>query len=463
MSNADRMRAGYHNLCRPEILDLIPTTAKSILDLGCGTGELGKALKKRQTCIVDGIELNKEAAHLAKTNLDTVHIDNLNRFCPCFIKRKYDVLVFGDILEHLISPWEVVRKFTTLLNDDGIIIASIPNVAHPSVVSQLQRGLFRYAVAGILDITHLRFFTQTTIFQLFYRAGLKIVNIRPYPAVTNPIQYLVTAVKPKLEHKIAIATVLILTYNGWRFTKQCIDSIKQRTFAPYHILVIDNGSTDETVQELRKDRTIFHIENTCNQGFARGMNIGIELVHTPFFVLSNSDVVVTLGWLSMMLKHMKTDKDLMVLGPRSNYVSGPQECANVPYKTDAEMLKYAESRTANITTPLSYFFRIVFFFALFRTETILRVGFLDERFALSNYEDDDYCMQIASKNLRAAYDNTVFIHHWGRVTFKENKRDWNNELSTNRAIFMAKWGLKEYGPACVAKVIQAKARGINVN
>ncbi len=144
----------------------------------------------------------------------------------------------------------MLKKFTQVLEDNGVVIASIPNISHPWIISQLQKGLFRYELAGLLDVTHLRFFTKTTIGQLFYKAGLKITNIEPYPTESNPVQYLVTAKKPVVEHKDPLATILILTLNAWEYTAQCLASIKELTETPYKILVIDNGSTDGTVEHL---------------------------------------------------------------------------------------------------------------------------------------------------------------------------------------------------------------------
>ena len=334
MAGTGHARPGYHDLLRRELLDIIPTSATRILDLGCGTGLLGNALRHRQRCVVDGIEINKEAAEKAKYNLDGVWTDNLNRFDPSFLKEKYNCLIFADILEHLISPWQVLKKFANVLTDDGVVVASVPNIAHPWIILQLQKGLFRYEAAGLLDVTHLRFFTKTTIFQLFYKAGLKIVNIRPYPSKENPIQYHVTAVKAVLEHKNPLVTILMLSLNCWQYTKQALGSIKARTNLPYKIIVIDNGSTDETINELRKDPEIYHIENSCNLGFGRGFNVGMELVDTPYFIIANNDIVVTEKWLTTMVGHMQADEKLVCLGPMSNYVSGPQLIKDVPYNDE---------------------------------------------------------------------------------------------------------------------------------
>lgn len=440
MAGTDAMRKGYHDLPRREILDLIPFNAKRVLDLGCGTGALGKALKERQGCHVTGIELNKEALKTAKINLDICLCDNLNRYDPTFVNVKYDCIIFADILEHLVSPWAVLKKFASVLTDDGVVIASIPNVAHFWILKNLEQGLFRYEPAGLLDITHLRFFTRTSIFQLFYTAGLKIVSCNTHPSDKNPYQYHVTAVKPVVKHREPITTILILTFNGWEYTKQCIDSIKKKTQEPYRILVIDNGSTDGTVEELRKDKTLFHIENSHNLGFSKGFNVGLMVVETPYFVLSNSDVVVTKNWLMHMIAHIKLNKDLVILGPRSNYISGPQVIKDCQYQNDIQLDIFAKGLLKYDDNPLVYCPRIVFFFTLFKSIVLQRVGFLDEIFGKGNFEDDDYCMRVARKKFKSAFDNTVFIHHYGSKSFKKNPQEFKELLEVNGQKFMKKWG-----------------------
>jgi len=438
-------RRGYHDLLRQEIIALVPTNASKILDLGCGTGALGKALKQRQECLVDGIEISREAAEVAEKNLDRVFVDNLNRYDPAFLKQQYDCLIFADILEHLISPWLVLKKFTAVLSDGGVVIASIPNVAHPWIISQLQKGLFRYERAGLLDATHLRFFTKTTIFQLFVKAGLKILNIKAHPSDANPVQYHVTAVKPLLPHKQPLATILILTLNCWRYTAMCINSIKARTKAPYKILVIDNGSQDQTVHELRKDIEILHIENSCNLGFGRGFNVGLETIDTPYFLICNNDIVVTSGWLSTMINHITADKQLVALGPVSNYVSGPQLVRNPTYNTEKTLEDYAKNRLELIVDPITYSNRLVFYCVLLKSGVLSTIGFLDERFDIGNFEDDDYCMRIAQLKLKAAIDNSVFIHHYGSQSFRENEIDYKKVMQENKNKFMQKWHLTQFG------------------
>lgn len=442
MSDTTQIRPGYHNLLRPEILELIPQNVTSILDLGCGTGELGKAIKQRQDCIVDGIELNKAACEEAKKYLDTVWEDNLNRFDPSYLATKYDCIVFADILEHILSPWQVLKKFTQVLSDDGIIVISIPNIAHPWIISQLQKGLFRYEMAGILDITHLRFFTKTTVGQMIYSAGLKLKSITPHPAENNPIQYLITATKPKNSDEKKEVTILMLTLNCWRYTKQCLDSIKRNTNIPYKCLVIDNGSTDETLGHLRADNSIYHIENSCNLGFARGFNIGMMMVETPYFMICNNDLVVTKKWLTRMVLHIDEDDNVLGIGPRSNYVSGPQMVKGANYNTEETLEEFAESWRISQKIQTTPTIRLPFFCVLFKSRVIQMIGLLDERFEIGNFEDDDYCLQIAMIERRLLIDNTVYIHHHGSKTFKDNNIDYKKAMKDNQARFEKKWGIK---------------------
>lgn len=432
------LKKGYHDLVRPEILNLIPHSVTSCLDLGCGTGALGAQLKKRQSCFVVGVELNKEAFSQASVNLDLAFEDNLNRFDPVFLERKFDCIVFADILEHLVYPWSVLKKYSDLLSENGLVVASIPNFAHPWVLNQLGKGLLRYEPAGVLDFTHLRFFTKTTIFQLFYRAGLKIFNIVPFPSADNPIQFLVQAIKPALFFPDPLVTILMLSFNGWQMTEQTINSLIDNTEFPYKLLVIDNGSTDLTVTNLRKDPTLFHIENSCNLGFATGFNIGMELVDTPLFVLANNDVLFTPGWLDSLVKCAQNDTKVLAVGPVSNCVSGIQKVFNAKYTNTEEMHSFAKKRLDLISERFSYTDRLAFFLTLFKTEALQKIGFLDEIFPVGNFEDDDYCLRIRKAGYKMFISNTTFIHHHGSQTFRLNNINHSKTMDFNRKIFLKK-------------------------
>jgi len=164
----------YYRSTREDLLSLVPIEARRVLDVGCGAGQLGQALKEQVNREVMGIELDQEAAHIAATVLDQVICAPVESVALEELGPPYDCIIFGDILEHLVDPWATLRRFATLLTPDGRIVASLPNVAHWSVVAGLLRGRWEYQDRGLLDRTHLRFFTRRSVTALFAQAGLVI-------------------------------------------------------------------------------------------------------------------------------------------------------------------------------------------------------------------------------------------------------------------------------------------------
>jgi len=164
---------------RPDILRLVPFESRRILDVGCSIGILGKEIKLRQEAEVVGVESNCEMAAVAKDNLDRIYnADAESFFVDNILPTEYfDCIIFADILEHLKNPWAVLVKAQKLLNNHGVIIASIPNVRHFSTLLSLFVGIWPYRDRGIHDRTHLRFFTLNNIRELFVNAGLKIVKL----------------------------------------------------------------------------------------------------------------------------------------------------------------------------------------------------------------------------------------------------------------------------------------------
>jgi SAM-dependent methyltransferase len=164
----------YYTSARTDLLPLVPTEAWRVLDVGCGAGQLGQALKRRGSREVVGIELNRKASRVAATVLDQVICAAAETVSLDKLDPPYDCIIFADILEHLIDPWAALRRFATLLDRDGTIVASIPNVGFWSVVWGLLRGRWEYEERGLLDRAHLRFFTERSVSGLFEQAGLVV-------------------------------------------------------------------------------------------------------------------------------------------------------------------------------------------------------------------------------------------------------------------------------------------------
>ena len=177
--NKERQYKEYDIDYNKYIYEKIPKN-KKILDIGCNTGLLGEALKKNKQCEVWGADYSREAIKLAKKRLDKTIVCDFEKEIP-FKKEKFDIIILADILEHLKNPEDLLLKIKKLLNSGGIILASIPNVANIYVRFNLLFGKWDYKNSGILDKTHLKFFTKKTMIKLFVESGYKINGIDSTP------------------------------------------------------------------------------------------------------------------------------------------------------------------------------------------------------------------------------------------------------------------------------------------
>lgn len=161
-----------------------------VLDVGCSSGTLGQVLIKQKGCTVDGIETVHEDAIKASRKLRKVYELNVETGDLSVVKGKYDVIIFADVIEHLVDPVKTLKKIQKYLKKGGVIIFSIPNMAHVSIRLSLLEGKFDYTETGLLDKTHLHFYTYRQIMRTFSEAGLKIIH-QKYTHVVYPKQYLV--------------------------------------------------------------------------------------------------------------------------------------------------------------------------------------------------------------------------------------------------------------------------------
>src|SRR5882724_3574126 len=164
----------YYERERPEVLNAIPREAARILDVGCGAGWLGEQLKRRQGATVWGIEVVPKASERAAQQLDRVWNTPVETALPEIPEENFDCIVTADVLEHLVDPWTVLAHLRRRLVPGGTLVASIPNVGHWDVIRDLLEGTWQYASEGLLDQTHLRFFTRRSVRELFWTAGLAI-------------------------------------------------------------------------------------------------------------------------------------------------------------------------------------------------------------------------------------------------------------------------------------------------
>lgn len=170
-----------YTTARPELVAFHPPAARVILDVGCSTGAFGASLRRqgRAPVRIVGMEPNPAAAREADQVYDEVVRGAFPEDRDALPRgESYDVVYFNDVLEHMVEPDSALRAACDLLSAQGVVIASIPNIRHISALGPLLLlGEFRYTPSGILDATHLRFYTERTIWRLFLDAGYHVDRV----------------------------------------------------------------------------------------------------------------------------------------------------------------------------------------------------------------------------------------------------------------------------------------------
>jgi hypothetical protein len=169
-----------HEQHNPDLLALIPKDAKKLIEVGCSYGALAREYKKINShCRYLGVEVVLEYAERAKRHCDAVFTLDIEEVDETRLQGDLasDCWIFGDSLEHLKDPWRLLGKIRKALPEHGSVVACIPNIQYWGIQAHLNCGDFRYKDSGPLDRTHLRWFTRTTILEMFTDAGFAIAAI----------------------------------------------------------------------------------------------------------------------------------------------------------------------------------------------------------------------------------------------------------------------------------------------
>ena len=190
MNYYDEKEAEYFTHLRPEMLALLPDNAMTVLDVGCGEGVFAKQIKDKNNAEAWGIELMEEPAQLAAKVLDNVFVGPCQKFLDDLPDDYFDVVYCNDVLEHLVDPYSFLGGLKSKLSANGVVISSIPNIRyHDAFQKIILQKKFEYQEHGIFDKTHLRFFTKSSIAQMYKDQGYEIIehkginrtrSIRPY-------------------------------------------------------------------------------------------------------------------------------------------------------------------------------------------------------------------------------------------------------------------------------------------
>lgn len=176
-------RSNSHSL----IHHLVAESGKAgmeILEVGCSSGYVGATLVAKGHRVT-GVEVDPDAAEAARSVLQEVHTGDADGFFAAHPDRRYDAILLGDVLEHMVDPAATLRRCVAHLADSGSVAISLPCVTHGSVRAMLLEGRWDYADYGLLDRTHLRFFSRKGMAELLAEAGLRIARLH---ATTMPIE-----------------------------------------------------------------------------------------------------------------------------------------------------------------------------------------------------------------------------------------------------------------------------------
>jgi 2-polyprenyl-3-methyl-5-hydroxy-6-metoxy-1,4-benzoquinol methylase len=157
---------------RDDLVRLVPEGVKNVLDVGCAMGGYGKTLKGfRPNIHITGVELNSILVKIAEPIYDEIINEPLEQ---ARFSTEFDLINCGDILEHLVNPWRMLKRLNNLLKKSGYLVLSIPNAGHWSIVRALAQGKFQYVPLGLLCIGHLRWFTEDSIRRSLLESGFSV-------------------------------------------------------------------------------------------------------------------------------------------------------------------------------------------------------------------------------------------------------------------------------------------------
>jgi radical SAM protein with 4Fe4S-binding SPASM domain len=239
-------------------------------------------------------------------------------------------------------------------------------------------------------------------------------------------------------------SIIILCWNQLKYTKLCLKSIEKYTSSPHELILVDNGSTDDTRKFLEGyARTHPHVQlilNDQNLGFSVGNNQAIEKATGDYILFLNNDVVVTKGWLDRMKKHMLLHPAVGMVGPMSNYVAGTQQ-VETTYGNDLNKMQefavaFAEEHPGEVTRVA----RLIGFCLLVKKGVLDLIGGFDPNYKIGCFEDDDICLRSTITGHIHIQAGDVFIHHFGSVTLKGSSIDIHPLLLENQKYFHSKWG-----------------------
>jgi 2-polyprenyl-3-methyl-5-hydroxy-6-metoxy-1,4-benzoquinol methylase len=204
----------YFSGVRKDLIDRLGVDAnRAILEIGCGDGSTGAYARQQGKCgLYVGVELMPGAAGVAKAAIDRVYNANIESFDIPESPGSFDVLIAGEVLEHLVDPWVVLKRLRHFLRPGALAMASSPNVAHYSTIRMLLKGEWTLADSGRMDRTHLRWFTPKSYAEMFRACGFEVVSTEPLSEFGPRAKLINRLTARRLEH-LFIGQIVVVAKN----------------------------------------------------------------------------------------------------------------------------------------------------------------------------------------------------------------------------------------------------------
>jgi GT2 family glycosyltransferase/SAM-dependent methyltransferase len=256
----------------------------------------------------------------------------------------------------------------------------------------------------------------------------------------------VEALAPAIEEAFPKVSVVVVTWNNREWNARCLASLREKNDWPnLEVIVVDNASTDGSPELLRqeaaRDGRIRLVLNDTNAGFAAANNQGLALATGDVLVLLNNDTAMTRGALASLVRHLRAEPTIGLLGPSTNEIANEGKVA-VGYSSLDELPAWAATFVREHDGELVETAMLAMFCLAMTRETWIRTGPLDERFEVGMFEDDDYSRRVKELGLRTVCARDAFVHHAGRASFGAlGDARYLDIFNKNKARYELKWGL----------------------
>ncbi|GLC87888.1 glycosyltransferase [Lysinibacillus piscis] len=342
---------------------------------------------------------------------------------------KFDVCLIPFLINNLTLATNPVKVYEYLAAGKPVVSTKLPELEYMKD--------FVYLADTVEDF-------EKCIVKSLNEIDNKLIEGRKQYAIDNTWESRYFELAQHLTNDIPKVSIVIVTYNNWTYTKQCLESlIRNNEYPNVEIIIIDNASTDETKVQLARinNPNIKVMFSPINLGFAGGNKAGCNLATGEYIILLNNDTIVTSKWIEKLIKPLKENKHIGMAGPVSNSVGNDQMldfCIGDPlfgpselWLKDFNQFNKGKFRETDL---------LGFYCVAIKREAYEKAGDLDTNYGIGMFEDDDYCEAIRNLGYKLVIVEDVFIYHHGSVSFKKlQSEQYRKVWERNKHYFEQKW------------------------